>query len=218
MDDIEKSVNDKALELISQKTKSVEEVNTIITNKVSETDSVKSAIDLLTTKTALQQEGVVDKLVGEKKQELVTDAETKKLQSETQKVHQEKEKILAEFDKDIQAKQKEVESLKAESDKAQAFFDSNKDILSYMGIRSKKTLKVMYSLMFPAVIIFLIVQIIALPITIVGKLIEIIINIVAGVCGAISNNALKIILGIVIVLLLAGSGFCVYYFGGKLIF
>ena len=142
MDDIEKSVNDKALELISQKTKSVEEVNTIITNKVSETDSVKSAIDLLTTKTALQQEGVVDKLVGEKKQELVTDAETKKLQSETQKVHQEKEKILAEFDKDIQAKQKEVESLKAESDKAQAFFDSNKDILSYMGIRSKKTLKV----------------------------------------------------------------------------
>lgn len=115
------------------------------------------------------------------------------------------------------AKQKEVEQLKAESDKAQAFFESNREILSYIGITTKKTLGVMYALMIPAIIVFILVQTIALPLTVSGKLLEIIIGIVAGVCKEITNNALKIIIAILVIALLAGGTFAVYYFGGKFI-
>lgn len=62
----EKNATQKPMELMGSKTKNIDEVNKIITDKVNETDNVKSAIDLLTTKTALQQEGVVEKLVDEK--------------------------------------------------------------------------------------------------------------------------------------------------------
>ena len=141
MNEIEKSINEKPMGLIGDKTKSIEEVSKIITDKVNGTDNVKTAIDLLTTKTALQQEGVVEKLVDEKEQELVKDAETKKINAETEKIKKEKEREIAEFDKIIYAKQKEIEQLKVEADKAQAFFDSNKDILKYIGVREKKSLK-----------------------------------------------------------------------------
>jgi hypothetical protein len=46
---------------------------------------------------------------------------------------------------------------------------------------------------------------------------ETIVNILGGICGAIKNNALKIILSILVVALVVGGGFCAYYFGGKLI-
>lgn len=201
-----------------------EDVNKLLNEQVKNTNDYKSAIDLLSTREALKKEGVVDKLVGEKEEELRNDAEAKRIQAEADKIEkevakikQEKEKVLAELDKEISAKQKEVEKLKADSDKAQTFFDNNEDILSCIGIRSKKTLKVMYTLMIPATIIFVLIRFIALPFTIGGKLVEIIIDIVGGICNAIKNNALKIIISIVVILLLVGGGFCAYYFGGKLI-
>jgi Rps23 Pro-64 3,4-dihydroxylase Tpa1-like proline 4-hydroxylase len=196
----------------------------LLDEKVKQTNDVKTAIDILATQTALKQEETLEKVVTEKQEELRNDAEAKRIQAETEKiskevekVKQEKEKELAELDKEISAKQKEVEKLKADSDKAQAFFDSNEDILSCIGIRSKKTLKVMYALMIPATIIFILIRFIALPLTIGGKLVEILIEIIGGICKAITNSALKIIISIFVILLLAGGGFCAYYFGGQLI-
>lgn len=217
MNDIETKVNEKALELIINKTKNLEEVNKIITDKVCETDNVKNAIDLLTTKTALQQDGVVEKLVDEKEQELVKDAETKKLHAETEKLRKEKEKEIAEFDKIIYAKQKEIDELKVEADKAQAFFDSNKDILKYIGVREKKSQKTMQVLMFPATLVFIFVQILIFPITLCGLVLEAVISILGGICGEIKNQSLKIIITILVLLIIAGVSFCVYYFGGNLI-
>lgn len=207
----------QALELVRSKTKDIERVGEIIVDKVRQTDNVKSAIDLLTTKTALEQDGVVEKLVDEKAKELTNDAETKKIYSETQKIKEEKEKEIAEFDKIIFAKQKEIEQLKVEADKAQAFFDSNKDILRYIGIREKKSLKTMQALMFPATIVFVIIQVLLFPLTLIGLVLETIVNILGGICGAIKNNALKIMLSVLVVMLLVGGGFLVYFYGGKLI-
>ena len=73
----------------------------------------------------------------------------------------------------------------------------------------------MYFLMIPAVTIFGIIQFLALPFTICGKLMEIIIEIVGGVCRAISNNALKIIISIVVILILVAGGFLSYFYGGR---
>jgi hypothetical protein len=199
-------------------------INNLLDEKVKQTSDVKTAIDILATKTALEQEETLEKVVTEKQEELRNDAEAKRIQAETdkiskevEKVKQEKEKQLAELDKVISAKQKEVEQLKADSDKAQAFFDSNKDILKYIGIREKKSIKTMQGLMFPATIIFVIVQILLFPLTFIGLLLETVVNILGGICGAITNNALKITLSILIIVLLLGGGFCAYYFGGKLI-
>ena len=217
MNEIEKNINENSMGLIGDKTKSIEEVSKIITDKVNGTDNVKTAIDLLTTKTALQQEGVVEKLVDEKEQELVKDAETKKINAETEKIKKEKEREIAEFDKIIYAKQKEIEQLKVEADKAQAFFDSNKDILKYIGVREKKSLKTMQVLMFPATLVFIFVQILIFPITLCGLVLEAIIGILGGICGAIKNQALKIVITILVLLVIAGVSFCTYYFGGNLI-
>lgn len=201
-----------------------ENINSLLDKKVEQTSDVKSAIDILATKTALEQEETLNKVVNEKQEELRNDAEAKRIQAETERiskeverVKQEKEKELAELDKTISSKQKEVEQLKADSDKAQAFFDSNKDILKYIGIREKKSIKTMQALMFPATIVFIIVQILLFPLTLIGLLLETIVNILGGICGAIKNNALKIIVAILVVVLLLSGGFCAYYFGGKLL-
>lgn len=205
----ERDIDNKALELIKNRSNNVQDV---ISNEVDNTNNVKEAIDLLATSTALKQQGVVGKLVDEKEKELVNDAEAKKYKSEAEKIRQEKVKELEEFDKAINYKKKEAEELQAEIDKAEAFFESNKEILSYCGIKSKKSLKVMQLFMIPSVIIFMVVQIIALPFTISGKILELIISIVGGICREITNNALKIVISILIILILVGVGFCAYYF------
>lgn len=199
-------------------------VENLIISKANETNDINTALDLMVTNTALRNKETIETVVNEKKEELKNSYEAKRIQAEAdriskevEKIKQEKEKELAELDKIISAKQKEVEQLKAESDKAQAFFESNRELLSYIGIMSKKTLGVMYGLMIPAIIVFILVQTIALPLTVGGKLLEIIIGIVAGVCKEITNNALKIIIAILVIALLAGGTFAVYYFGGKFI-
>lgn len=218
MNEIEQQIEEKALELVNSSKDN--KVNEVIATEIQKSENVKDIIDLFATQTALNQQETLEKVVIEKEEELRNDAEAKRvvaetnrISKETERVNQQKEKELAELDKAISAKQKEVEQLKAESDKAQAFFDSNKDILSYIGLSSKKTLKIMYFLMIPAIVIFSIVQIIALPLTIGGKLLEIVINIVAGVCKAISNNAIKILVSIFVVLVLLSVAFCAYFFG-----
>ena len=202
----------------------IDNVNNLLDNKVKQTEDVKSAIDLLATKTALEQEGTVEKLVEEKTEELKNDAEAKRVKAETDRVNEEIEKVKAEkqkeieeYDKIITLKQKEVEKLNADSNKAQAFFDSNKEILSYIAVRNKKSLRTMQWLMIPATFIFVIVNILLFPVTFVGKTLETLVEIVGGICNAIKHNALRIIVSIAVILLIAGVVFFAYYYGIKLI-
>lgn len=196
-------------------------IEPLLERKVQETNDVKNVIDVLATKTALEQEETITKVVQEKQEELRNDAEAKRIQSETERiskeverVKQEKERELARLDKEISAKQKEVEQLKVEGDKSQAFFDSNKDILKYIGIREKKSIKTMQALMIPATVVFIVVQFLLFPLTFIGLLLETIVNILGGICGTIKNNALKIaISALIILLLLAGTLFTYYFFG-----
>lgn len=221
MEDLEKKIEEQA----SEKVEKAPSVMTLLDKKVEQTTDVKTAIDILATKTALEQEETLEKVVVEKEEELRNDAEAKRIQAEkeriekeTEKIKQEKEKELAELDKEISKKKAEVEQLKVDGDKAQAFFDSNKDILKYIGVREKKSMKTMQGLMYPASIVFVIVQILIFPLTLCGLLLETIVNIVGGVCGTIKNNAIKIILSILVILLIVAVGFFAYYYGGKYLF
>jgi hypothetical protein len=208
---------DKALAVVS-------DVKSILDDKVKRTDDVKTAIDLLATKTALEQGNTVEKLVAEKTEELRNNAEAKRVEAETQRVEEETKKIIAErqkeieeYDKLITAKKKEVEQLKAESDKAQAFFDANSEILKYIGVRNKKSLGIMKALMFIAVPVFCLVQILLFPLTFSGVILEAFVGIIGGICGAIKNNALKIVVSVLVVLLIVGIVLLVYFYGGRLI-
>lgn len=220
--ELEKSIEEKAKALIENNANT--EITSLLDEKAKSSDNVKEVIDLLATRTALEKQGTVDKIVDEKSEELRNDAESKRIQAETERVNEEvkkvlaeKEKQIAEYDKEISLKKAEVEKLKTESDRAQVFFESNADILSCIGIKRKKTLKVMCALMIPATVIFVLIRIIALPITVGGKIVEILIDIIGGICKAITNNALRIIIAILVLVLLIGGGFCVYYFGGSFI-
>ena len=193
-------------------------VDNVIEAQTKSPMSIKQAIDYETTKTALKQEGTVEKLVTEKTEELKNDAEAKRISAEAQRIEEETkraikehEKIIAEYNKEIEAKKKEVEELKAESDKAKAYFDANKEILKYIGVRNAKSLNVMKTLMFPASLIFAIVQILLLPLTFAGVTIESIVNIVGGICGSIKNNAIKIICSVGIILLIGVAVFGCYW-------
>ena len=201
-----------------------ENVCALIDQKAQEADDVKTAINLLATREALRQEENVDKLINEKAEELRNDAEAKRVKAEAERINEEakkvvaeKEKQLEEFDKQISARQKEVEELRAESDKAQAFFEANAEILKYIGVRTKKSLGVMKSLMAPATLLFTIVRILLFPITLCGVIIEALIDIVGSVCGEIKHNALKMIISVGLIVLIVGVLVAVYIFGGKLI-
>lgn len=217
--DIEQTIEEKAKALIEKA--SEESVSTILEEKSKQTDNVKEFIDLLATKTALEKTETVDKIVEEKGEELRNDAESKRVKAETERISEEvkkivaeKEKQIAELDKEIAKRKAEVEQLKAESDKAQFFFECNADILSCVGVRKKKTLRVMYILMVPATIIFMLIRLIALPLTVAGKLLEIIIEIVGGICKVVTNHALRIVTAILVIGVLVATFLLVCYFGG----
>lgn len=220
MGDIEKEIEERAKQLVEKKTDANNGVFGIIESKVKSTSNVKEAIDLLATETALSEQENVDKIVDEKSEELKADAEAKRIKAETerineevQKVKAEAEKTIAEIEKEIKAKRLEVEELRAESDKEDAFFERNKEILKYVNVRTKKTLNVMKRLMIPASIVFFVVQVILFPVTLCGLFLENIFAIVGSVCGAIANKAWKIIVAIFVVVLIVGIFIAVYYYG-----
>lgn len=221
MSGLKESIQREAMAITQQQNSGV---FSLIDTQSKSTNDVKTAIDLLATREALSSEENVDKIVKEKNEELRNDAEAKRIQAERGKIAEEVSKIktqaekeLAEIEKQIQAKRKEVEELKAESDKEDAYFTRNKEILKYVNIRSKKTLKVMKTLMFPATIIFFIVQVLLFPVTFTGLVLENIVNIIGGICGAIKNNVWRILMAILVILIIGAVCFCVYYFGLRLI-
>lgn len=200
-------------------------VNDIIIQNARQSTDVKNVIDLAATSKALQNEKTVDKIVKEKTDELITDAEKKKIEAETEKIRQEAEKVKQEKEKEIAALEKiksklegEVANLKAEDDKANAFFEANKSILKCVGVREKLSLKAMQWLMVPAGIVFTIFQILLLPFSLIGFAIESLMTIVTAVCGKIAKGgwkiAMSILVTVVIVAMLAGIYYLVVHYSG----
>ena len=71
--------------------------------------------------------------------------------------------------------------------------------------------------MFIAVPVFCLVQILLFPLTFSGVILEACVGIIGGICGAIKNNALKIVVSVLVVLLIVGIVLLVYFYGGRLI-
>jgi len=189
-----------------------EAVNETLIEKARKSDNVKDVIDLAATSAALREKDTVDKLVDEKTEELIHDAEKKKIESETDKIKQqaarvkeEQEREVAELEKTKAKLEGEVANLKAEDNKAQAYFEANKSILRTVGIREKLSLKAMQALMFPAAIIYTIFQIILLPFHLVGFAAEALLNIIGAICGRVVNHAWKIALTIIVTILIAAA-------------
>lgn len=197
------------IKIISQNKDVNDTVNSIIIKNAKESNNVKDVIDLAATSKALQDDKIVGKIVDEKQKELLTDAEKKKIEAETDKIRKEAEKVKQETEKEIAELEKtknrlegEIANLNAESDKAQAFFDSNKSILKCIGIREKLSLNTMQVLIIPSGIVFTIFQIILLPFSLIGYAIESLMNIVDIVCGKIAKGGLKIALSILVAILI----------------
>lgn len=179
---------------------------------------IKQAIDLASTAKALEKQTTVIKLVDEKTDELIKDAEAKKIKAETDKIKEEVGKVRAQAEKELEELSKakkrleaEVEELKAQDDKAKAFFESNKSVLKTIGIREKLSLSAMQVLMIPAASVFILFQIILLPFSLIGFAIEQIMNIVDAVCGKVAKGGLKIILSILVVITVLGLVFGIYW-------
>lgn len=196
------------------------DLSNFLEEKAREQTNVKEFVDLMATRTALSNSETIEKVVDEKSEELRLDAESKKIQAETERINKEVEKVkaqaekeLAEINKQIEAKRLEVEELKAESDRENAFFERNKEILKYVNVKSKKTLNVMKTLLAPAIIIFVIVQTIMFPITLTGLFLENIVDIVGSICSSITNKGWKIVLAIVICLVIVAIFVGAYYLG-----
>lgn len=172
--------------------------------------TLKEAIDLEATKTALEQEENVKMIVQTKGQELLNDAQAKRVEAETarikkeeEKIQQERQKEIANYQKEIDVLKKQADQLKAESDKAQQFFDNHKSILKCIGVREKLGLKAMQWWLVPASVIYGIFQILLLPVTICGFLVEQVINILSAICDKLKNSAVRIIISILVVLFVA---------------
>lgn len=200
-------------------------VEVAITNNAQTTSSVKDIIDLASTKKALEKEGTVRKLTEEKTEELVNDAIQKRIKAETDKVNEEVKKVkaeaekqLAELQKSIDAKKAEAEELEAQDRKAEAFYTANKSILRCIGVRERLSLKAMIVLMFPASIVFALMQILLSPISLVGFAIEQIMNIVDAVCGKITKAGWKIALSICIIIIILGLAFGIYWVATNVVF
>lgn len=222
MDEIEKQIESKAREIVESHTNGG--IHTLIEEQARKTDDIKTAIDLLATQSALSNADNVDKIVEEKSEELRNDAEAKRIEAETLKIRKEVEKVreqaekeLAELEKQIQAKKKEIEELKAESDKEDAYFERNKEILYYVNLKEKKTMGVMQALMPIAIFVFVVVQVLLSPITFCGLLLENIFGIVGSLCSTVASKGLKIILAILVILIIVAIVGGLIYLGATYI-
>lgn len=183
--------------------------------------SIKEAIDLEATKTALKDESNVGAIVDTKGKELLNDAqaklvqaETERIKRETDKIRQEREKELADLQKSIDNLRKQAEQISAENSKANQFFESHKSILKCVGIREKLGLRAMQFWLYPASILYALFQLILLPITLCGFTAEQLIAILNTVCERIQSGAIKTIIAVMTVVLIGAIVGVFYYLIG----
>lgn len=168
-------------------------VQKTIYENAQKTNDVKEVVNLATTARALQERETVEKLSSEKTEELVKDAEAKKIKAESNKIHEETQKI-----------HQETEQIRIEKEKAQAYFEANKEILKCVNVRSPLTLSAMRKWFSIACVIYAIFQFILLPLTLIGFATESVISIVGAVCKSIAKQGLRIVVAIMVAILIVG--------------
>ena len=193
-------------------------VSDVIRETAKDTRDVKEMINLAATQKALENETTVKKIVEEKTDELLNDAEAKKVKAitdrvreEVLKVKQEEEQAIAELRKNKSILEGEIEELKRQTDKAQAFFDANKSILKCIGVKQRLSLRAMQWLMIPAGIVFTLFSILLLPFSLLGFGIEGFIDIIESICGKFAKGGWKIVGTIVVSLIIGALLVGIYY-------
>lgn len=151
-------------------------------------------VDFLATKTALESEGVVGNLVDKKSAELNAKAEAKVSTAEAQ---------LAEA---------ETKRIAAHSNKAEAFFNANKQVLGIIGIREPLGYNTMCWLFAPAIVLFILIAIIVFfPVSIVKYIINFFIDISGDIATKVAKNGVKIFLAILSSVFAAGLLGAIYW-------
>lgn len=208
---------------LAQPTDHTNIIHNAIIKSAEQTNDIKNIIDLAATGVALEDKNTTVKLVTEKTAELKADAEAKRIESETSRIRAEVEKVREEANKEIAAIQAERDALQADveklrqlDDKANAFFETNKSILKCAGVRQKLSLGVMRASMIPATTIFVFFQVLLLPLTLVGFVIESLTDILGSLCGGFAKNGIKIIVAMISLVLIGALVFGVYWIAIKL--
>ena len=177
---------------------------TIVQNALSkagtQATTLKEAIDIGVTGKALQDDGVIDNLKDKKKLELNEDANARLIGAMTERIAKEKELIEIE-------KQK----IETETQKAKAYFEAHKKVLGYAFCYDPMTIPYMKVMSVVGTIMMYIIRYGLFGIFFVaGKLLEMFAEIVGAVGGEIKKEALKIIVGVAVVVFLIAVGIACY--------
>lgn len=201
-----------------------EMMNSAVSEAGRQATTLKDVIDVGVTGKALQKDGVIEELTAKKEQELKEDALAKVIKSEAERIKRETDKLteegkkqLAELENQINKAKAEKERLDKEADKCLAFFNNHKSILKYSGCKEPMSMKYMQCMGVIGFIIMCIVKILFSPLILAGLFIELLIDIIGGVTGSVKQNAMKIIVGI-LVFVFVGAVVVGAYYGITIIF
>lgn len=162
--------------------------------------TLKEAIDIGITGKALQDDGVVDDLKDKKKLELNEDANARLIAAMKERI--EKEKELIEIEK---------QKIETETQKAKAYFEAHKKVLGYAFCYDPMTIPYMKVMSVVGTIMMYVLRYGLFGIFFVaGKLLEMFAEIVGAVGGEIKKEALKIIVGVAVVVFLIAVGIACY--------
>ena len=172
--------------------------------------SLKEVIDVGVTGKALQNDEVLQELTTKKEQELKEDALAKVIASEAQRIKMETDRLTEQGHQQLAALQNEInqvraekEKLEKEADKCQAYFNSHKSVLKYAGCKEPMSLHYMQVMSVIGIIIMCAVKTLFSPLILSGLFIEVLVDIIGGVTGAIKMVAWKIVVTILLFLFIA---------------
>lgn len=156
-------------------------------------NKLKDVIDIGVTGKALQKDGVIETLTDKKEQELTEDATAKLEEAKAGRSAKEKDRIDAEIET------------------AKAYFNAHEEVLRYAFCNKPMTVPYMKVMAVVGTIVMYIFKYgLFLPFFVAGKLLEMIVEIVGSVGGAIKKEALKIVVGVIVVIFLIAIGIGCY--------
>lgn len=153
--------------------------------------TLKDAIDVGVTGTALRSDGVIETLTDKKKQELNEDANARLIGAMTERISKEKE--LVEIEK---------QKIETETEKAKAYFEAHKKVLWYAWCKEPMTIPYMKTFAVLGTFLMWVIKIITAPIWLSGQIIGAVVEVVGDIGEKITSNAIKIVVSVLVVLIL----------------
>lgn len=176
-------------------------------------------LDSALTIMALKQEETVNNLVGKKGDEMNLNADAKIIEAELRKQRAEAQRAIDQLNNDISFRKNENERLKVESEKlnaeinrAESFYEANKEILKIIGVKKAHGYRTMCVLIVIAMIFYIpISAILFIPFSIVEYIIMFFIDIIGEISKRVATNGLKVLFGILSTALTGGMLFGIYW-------